>query len=339
VDRKSFNRLCDGAVPPAFNLDVPGLTVNARLGVGASIASQLRCRHELLTAERNGDGDPLAKGKIRIGRRLVSPLGDEVLGAEPDQVLHLLADHRVVELQNVEKRMSDKGWKEAEGRPGLRSLYGYTAGWEGLVPAGSPPLRVASLRIGLCLAADATFAPYAAGLMRAMAARPAALRADVLSVALAIWSWAMDHAALAYALSVARTDLEGAIHGFPSFSRLVRRVLSEHLETSTNPEIADALDAASGALAEVATAGIGEIRISGASYEGSVGKPMLAVLAETHPDWLPEEIDEDAEEVFARGAAPLVLEGLIGLRDAEDVAADLESLALAMRDSKRNTDA
>lgn len=328
VERRDFEKLgkISDVIPVALDTATQtSWTVNTRLKRATAITRQLRCRHELLLEERPEANDGPAR--MKIDGIPVEPLGDDVLRAEPTEVLDIL-HHRLHSYAAVDKRMDDKGWSK------LRSIYGYDGeSWTQRSHSLGPPRR--DLRVAICLAADAAFAPFAFGVLEAIALRQATLRIDVHSISTAIWAWANDYPALARSLWVSRLAQSGEAIDFPAFTSLYGRVLRDHQETGFDePGRTEEIAAVANTLGQRATASL--------ESAGGVGRtsaritiPVIEALARTHPQWIPDEPEEDAEEVFARGASQLLIETLTGRRDAESTVAALEALGQAVGTAKR----
>jgi hypothetical protein len=324
VDSKAFSTLGD-VVPEALGqAEQSARTVTARLKAANAIARQLRCRHELLAEERVGLDGPHSAFMMKIDGEITRSLGDEVLEAEQDDVLRLLAD-RLREHRPLSKRIQES-WQQ------LRSIYGYDSPEWTERPNDRRLARRVVARIAVCLATDATFAPYARGLLNASVSRQASLRVDLRSAARTIWAWASDYPALARCLAVARTGIDHeTVTAFPALSALFHRVLSDHLPTGAavpnrGTEIREVADTA-GALA---TRDVALVAIPGRT-SSNISSPLIHFVAVAHPDWMTDDQEEDAEEVFARGAAPLVFEGLIQQRRSAEIVEALDALSRAMQ--------
>lgn len=309
-------------VPPVFDERQVSAkkTVSTRLATALDVASQLRCSYQMSpTDERELDPGPT--------------LGDAILRLPANEVLGYLDDHL------RKDRLLNKGLYEASHRT-LRSAYGYESDeWDTAADPHNP--RRVNVRVAVCLAADAALAPIFRGLLDAIASRQAKLRVDIFSAALAIWAWGHDHyPALAYSLHVARTGVDGTSMGFPASTALFRRLLSNHLEAGTEPdELSDDIAAAADAMSKTMTAGLASIGIPGRHAGRALYVPWLVQLAAAHPSWLPDESEVNAKESFARGAAPLVFDVLVGRQPAEQTARDLHALARSLLGTYERTDA
>lgn len=322
-----FWSLIGDVVPAALGpLEQSSWTVTARLKAATAIARQLRCVYQLLIAEREGPAGLGSEGRMLIGDVLASPLGDAVLRAPADQVLRLLADH-LVEYDAFSRRLSSKNWKP------LPRLYGYASD-EWAPTHDVATARRVGVRLAVCVTCDAMFAPYARGLFDAIDLRHANLRVDLQSLCAAIWSWAnTDYPALAYALTVARTDPVGNTMEFPFFTVLFRRLLSRHVESALDTE--DQVDVVTDMAVELSRTvmtGIEAACVPGKTASRHLFAPVIGVLADAHPDWLPDERELEAEEEFARGAAPLIFEAVVGRRAGREVSHSLDALSRAMND-------
>ncbi|HWB22749.1 MAG TPA: hypothetical protein VG652_07655 [Gaiellaceae bacterium] len=283
--------------------------MNAKLRSAIAIAMQLRCQHEFSLSEREGVG---------VARR--PPIGDRVLEAESTDLLTLVS--QLPECDALERRI-DQNWVS------LRSMYGYDAPiWSDRVAGKRYAPRVVA-RIGICLAADATFAPYARGLLDAIRARQSTLRIDFLSAARTVWAWgSADHRALARCLNAARTSPDGSDSvGFPAFTALYQRIIGDHLESNIDDEsrsgvVRDLADR----LSVVTVNGLAQAGMPGRTADGNLFTPIIGLVAAQHPDWLPDDREIDAEEALASGAAPLVFEALAEQKPPTEIAAALDAL-------------
>jgi hypothetical protein len=324
VNCEDFEILGD-VIPPALRADTRGerSTVTARLGWAKAIALQLRRRDQLLPTERHeGRGQGLGYW-MELDDAKIEPLGDLVLEAERDEVLTLLA-RRLYDVSGLKKRVTES-W------PDLRVTYGYDASeWTKRPAPSRPPHRVA-LRIGICLAADATFAPFARGLVDAISRQQASLRIDLRSAAAAMWAWAScDYPALARCLVIARTGIDGKPIGFPAFEELFRRVLGNHLGTGIDDpdQVTDIAIVAKG-LDRLTTSLLYSAPQPGHAATG-LNASIVEFVAEKQPGWIRDAVEEDPEEIFAAGAAPLVLDVLLGRLQPTDVAEKLDALRLGL---------
>jgi hypothetical protein len=309
--RTQFSALGD-VVPPVFDEHQVSAkkTVSTRLASALHVTAQLRCSYQM---------SPREKREVGPGRTL----GDVILGLPPNEVLGYLDDHV------VKNRLLKKGLYEASQRT-LRSTYGYDSDEWGSADPHNP--RRVNVRVAVCLAADAALAPIFRGLLDGVASQQASLQVDLLSAAFAMWTWGHDHyPALAYSLHVARTREDGSSIGFPSAAALFRRLLGRHLNAGTEPdERADEIAAAAEAMSKTMTAALANIAIPGPHAHRDLYVPWLVQLSAAHPLWIPEESEINARESFARGAAPLVFDVLVGRQPAGETARDLRALAQSL---------
>jgi hypothetical protein len=264
---------------------------------------------------------------MEIERGEAKPLGDRVLAAERDEVLELLVG-ALRRFAALDKRITES-WAE------LRTIYGYDAPeWSARPTSSKPPHRV-TLRVGICLAADATFAPYSRGLLDAITVQQASLRIDIRSAATAIWAWAStDYPALSRSLVIARTNVDGSSMGFPAFATLYQRVLNNHLGTGIDdPAQIDEIRAMARALDRLTTIALEDAARPGRTPT-ALNASLVKRIAEERPSWISDAAEEDSEEVFAAGAAPLMLEVLLRRREPAGVARSLDALQRAMESAK-----
>lgn len=319
-------------VPPPLRADRASehTRVTSRLRIATAVASQLRCREELLLAERRGARAGWAR--IDTGRVVhVEPLGDAILALEPRVIVAVLdpkrnaADSLPLEgARRLEKQMRG----EPEMRTELLTYYGFAD----RQPLGAiKPLRP-HVRLALHVAADATFAPYACGIHNASRFRQATLRIDVLSVSRAIWIWATAHRGLARSLHASRLSENGSVIAFPSFVDAYERALRYQLEIGVPTEdLGTKIEAAAAELGSIATDAIVYSSDPGRTGDGNVALHALRYLVDSHPDWLPDELETSAEDRFAIGAADLVTQALSGVRSPAETADMLDEIAAELR--------
>lgn len=300
---------------------VSSKTATARLEAATQIARQLRRPQELLLEERLGDDPGL--WRIAVDDALVEPLGERVIDANADEVLKLLADE-LRELRPLGRRL--------ESWPDLRRAYSH------LPARGARPARPV-VTIGLCLAADVTFAPYAYGAAVAAAERQASLRIDLRAAARMIWTWGQDYPALGRSLRVAHSDGYERTIAFPPFVNFFRWLLQFHLQTDAAPEELTAdVETAAGQLGAVATEQLAIAGAPGRAADRNMYSPIVSTAWEMQPGWFDDETDNDPEEAFAGGAAPLVFEALTGQREPASAIAALESLAAELKIATAETE-
>jgi hypothetical protein len=229
--------------------------------------------------------------------------------------------------------------------PDLRSLYGYDeTDSDGDGPAeGRPPANVPrriNLRVRICLTTDATFAPYMRGLLDAMRMEQATLAIDIRSAALAIWAWAgVDYPALGRALASARVASDGSSMGLPLFEELFHRILRAQIGTgSTDPHRAEQIGSMANELARVVIDRVDDAPLPGRTST-NLSQALINTVAARHPEWIRDPLDEDPEELFAIGAAPLVLEALLGKRAASETCDALDALRRGIEISAKGTGA
>jgi hypothetical protein len=312
VLRTHFSLLGD-VVPPVFDEHQVAAkkTVSTRLATALHVAEQLRCSYQISPGEKREFGSG-------------PTLGDVVLELPPNEVLGYLDDHL------HKDRLLSKGLYETSQRS-LRGAYGYEADEWATTTDPHNPRRI-NVRVAVCLAADAALAPIFRGLVDGIASRQARLRVDLFSAAFAIWAWGRDHyPALAYTLHAARTDFKGLPMGFPTCTALFRRLLGDHLDAGTEPdERADEIAAAADAMSNTTMAALANISTPGRGAGRALYVPWLVQLSAAHPAWLPDESEVDARESFARGAAPLIFDVLVGREPAAETARDLQALARSL---------
>jgi hypothetical protein len=334
---RRFQELGDSAVPEALraNSQPEATRVTARLRTAGGIVSQLRCSDELLAHERVGDARGRGAGKASVqteGRSAIylSVLGDDVLAADAEEVLAVLdAREGLYGATVVEKRLNEDHDKQ------LKRVYGYDddATWRGTThkERKARPFRL-HVRVALCLASDYSFAPFARGLHLGAQSVAATLRLDVRTASRVIWAWATDHRALARALGVARTTAGGDVVAFPAFVVAYEHVLRAHLDRDVGAIESDAtIASAAQELGRQATAGVIEGWIPGGTGDQVITAPATRYLTVAYPTWMPDEILEDAEEAFARGASQLVRETVIGERSPEQTVRALDALGALHR--------
>ena len=121
----------------------------------------------------------------------------------------------------------------------------------------------------------------------------------------------------------------------PSRASLYRRVLRDHQETGFDePERADEIVAVADTLGRLATAGLENAGVAGRTAS-RINIAVIEELSRQHPEWIPDENEEDAEEAFARGASQLLRETLVGRRSFEKTVAATDALARAVLAASR----
>lgn len=319
-------------------------TITARRVTAEAIISQLRTRDELLGEER---ATGLATLRLEAGRREhAPPLGDEVLLTDPARILAVLGDERGLRVirrvawdaERIPGAPTTRGTSSLHERLArlspdqrrrlLRCVYGYDrAEWDG----GPGSERLArrgdrlTARIAVCLAADLAFAPYAAGLMRAIAERPATLAIGLRSTCHLIWAWASEeHRALARALAIARRVTsrppvdDDAVMPFEPFTTVFSRVLARYTTDAIN------VARVAGLLSSLALRQLPRVE-DGRFADRNLGGPARELIQRECPHWL-GLTDEVAEESFARGAAPILIEVIRGHRRPHEALRPLEAL-------------
>jgi hypothetical protein len=337
VRSAEFQALGPDVVPPMFvaHRARQHTRVTARLRIATLVADQLRGAADLLEIERRGPHP----GKVRIDMgklHFLEPLGDVVLDTPPQELLARLDPLRPNDVVLEGAAKLDRHLRgEDEMRQALLSAYGYD---DLRFTHGGVPLR-AHVRLAICLAADATFTPYACGIKAACEFRQATLRVDLRSVSRAIWAWATASRGLSRALFAARLDGHGVIAGFPAFESAYRRALHYQLDTGLEDEEQDRrITGASSTLADLATEGLVYAGEPGRTGDGNISHQISSYLVAEHPEWVPDELAADPEEAFAVGAADLVSEALAGLRSAEETADMLDTIAAELRQAQRQRD-
>lgn len=337
-----FQRLGADVVPEALRATSGNehTSVTARLRLASLAASQLRSGEELLERERRGRH--AGKAAIRFVERgqvvFVEALGDLVRATDVDDVLAVLdpvPDSKRGRGLEAAGRLERQLRGEDATRRRLLHAYGYD---DARFTGRRLPLR-GHVRLALCLAADATFTPYAAGHREAAILRPATLRTDLDAASRTIWAWARTHRALARALYAARLDAERVAVAFPAFTAAFDRMLRHQLETSIpHPDLDSRIRSVSRELGRIATEGIVRSGEIGRSGDGNITQQVLRHLVANEPSWIPDEVASDAEEEFAKGAAQLLSEALAGLRPLDETASILERIASELRDIRKQRD-
>lgn len=210
----------------AFSLDCQADGTIAALSRIADIAvHEFRLAEELPWEALPGAKRQRSTGWTLPGLALVCPEGDRILAAEPDGVLAIVNGSCVI--RRVEDQIRIRA--ESGGATATRSIYGFDG--EAFGAWGTYP----AARVLTCVTADAWFDPYATGFWNVTRMSRTDLRIDLRSAMELIWSWGVgDHRALAYALSIARTNPEtGVAMAFEPFTRLFEAVITLHLSASS----------------------------------------------------------------------------------------------------------
>lgn len=304
------------SIPAAFRSgsSLAGQAVTARLKLAWEIARALRVSEERLLWERE-------RGVICCGDILLDLEIDRVLNGV-DQVLKDVGLRRRVEERAP---IADPPVGAVSGAS-LRALYGY--GGSDWIQTDS---RFVLARIAACIAADATWAPYARGVLDAISEEQATLRVDLRSVGQAVWAWAADSRALARALYAARSDRE-EIMPFPAFEAAFAEVIRSHYPGSLTDSDGDTLVAEIAAeLSQVCVRASAQAAVPGTTSDRHVAGPLAAVVRRRAPEWMPELDAEDADDSLARGLAEAQAGVLDGTRDPMQTARALEAAARYFR--------
>ena len=298
-------------------------TLFARRALAQSIIGRFRCSDEVPSGSSGPDGDAVFK-------------------ADFDQVLAEFAGRvPALELRRVaqdHQRLGIKGIKtEGPFLERVRSLTseqrrGYLAcifGFDACAPEGLDHL---SARLACCLAADYSFAPYAAGLDDALTVRPSDLQTAIRSMGQTIWMWARRHKALARTLSasyaVSSRGIAPSAEADPSptfspFVNLITACLRRYVSDADEPILV------AGQLARLAAEQIAVIGPGRHAHKNLIA-PSIELLLDLRPTW-GWGVETSGEELLASGAAQLVLEVVVGTRTAGSALRPIEALSATLR--------